>query len=149
MKKVLILITKIFFIYCFSGGLYVMLETLFRGYSFMEMYYLGGLLGLLAYFLNNIFSYDMDFILQCLVCTIIGTFSECIVGLIFNSDYHIWDYRGLPLSFFNDQCNLFFVLLWFILFAICIPLLDYVGWKCWGEEKPYYKIFNKVVFKFK
>lgn len=146
--KILKTIAKIFFIYCFSGGLYVMFETIFRGYSFMTMYYLGGALGILAYFLNNVFSYDMDFLLQCGICTVIGTISEGVVGTIFNADYHMWDYRNLPFSFFNDQCNVMFVGIWFILFAVCIPIFDYIGWKCWNEPKPYYKIFGKTVFTF-
>ena len=149
MKKFLILLSKLFFIYCFSGGFYLMVETIFRGYSFMEMYYLAGFLGLLAYFLNNIFSYEMDFLLQMIVCTTVGTLGEGVVGIIFNSDHHIWDYRNLPLSFFFDQCNLMFVGLWFLLFLFAIPILDYVGWKCWNEEKPYYKIFGKKFFEYK
>lgn len=122
-----------------------MIETLFRGYTFLEMYYLAGFLGLLAYFLNNIFSYEMDFILQCLTCTIIGTFGEGVIGNLINLDYHIWDYRNLPLSFWNDQINLIFIGLWFILFTFAIPLLDYIGWKCWNEDKPYYMILGKRI----
>lgn len=122
-----------------------MIETLFRGYSFMEMYYLAGILGIIAYFLNNIFSYKMDFILQCSVCTIFGTFAEGVIGNIVNTDYHIWDYRNLPLSFWNNQINLIFICLWFILFLFAIPLLDYIGWKCWNEEKPYYVLFGKKI----
>ena len=122
-----------------------MIETLYRGYSFIEMYYLAGFIGVFAYFLNNIFSYEMDFILQCLTCTVFGTFGEGLVGNLFNTDYHIWDYRNLPLSFWNDQINLIFIFAWFILFVIFIPLLDYIGWKCWNEDKPYYKILNKKI----
>lgn len=122
-----------------------MIETLFRGYTDLSMYYLSGFLGLLAYFLNNIYSYKMDFILQCLTCAIISTFCEGIVGNLINLDYHIWDYRNLPLSFWNDQINLIFFGLWFILFVFAIPLLDYIGWKCWGEDKPYYMIFGKKI----
>lgn len=122
-----------------------MIETLFRGYSFMEMYYLAGILGIIAYFLNNIFSYEMDFLLQCSICTFIGTLSEGIIGNLINLDYHIWDYRNLPLSFWNDQINLIFICLWFILFLFAIPLLDYIGWKCWNEEKPYYVLFGKKI----
>lgn len=145
MNNKLILLSKLFFIYCFSGGLYLMIETLFRWRTDLSMYYLAGFLGLLGYFLNNIFSYKMDFILQCSVCTIIGTFAEGVVGNLINLDYHIWDYRNLPLSFWNDQINLIFVCLWFVLFVFAIPLLDYIGWKCWGEEKPYYMILGKKI----
>lgn len=122
-----------------------MMETLYRWYTDLTMYYLAGFLGILGFFLNNIFSYNMDFILQSSICTIIGTIGEGIVGNIFNLDHHIWDYRNLPLSFWNDQINLFFILLWFILFVFAIPLLDYIGWKCWNEEKPYYVIFGKKI----
>lgn len=122
-----------------------MIETLFRWYTFLEMYYLAGFLGLLGFFLNNIFSYKMDFILQCSICAIISTFFEGLVGNLINLDYHIWDYRNLPLSFWNDQINLIFFGLWFVLFVFAIPLLDYIGWKCWGEEKPYYMILGRKI----
>ena len=149
MKKMVIFLSKLFFIFCFSGGLYLMIELLFRGYTFIEMYYLGGLLGLLAYFLNNIFSFDMDFVLQCLICTLCGTIAEGVTGNIVNQDYHMWDYTNLPFSFWNDQCNLIFMILWFVLFLFAIPLLDYIGWKCWNEERPYYRILGKIIKPYK
>lgn len=145
MKKYLILLSKLFFIYCFSGGLYLMIETLFRWYTDLSMYYLAGFLGLIGFFLNNIFSYNMDFILQCSICTMLSTIAEGIVGNLINLDYHIWDYRNLPLSFWNDQINILFIFLWFVLFFFSIPLLDYIGWKCWNEKKPYYVIFGKKI----
>lgn len=145
MKKFLIFLSKVLLIYSFSGGLYLMIETLYRGYTYLEMYYLAGILGVIAYFINNILSYDFDFSLQVLIMTAIGTFGEGLVGNIFNKDYHIWDYRMLPLSFWNDQCNLIFVLCWLVLFIIGIPLLDYIGYKCWNEPKPYYKVFGKII----
>lgn len=126
-----------------------MIETLYRHHTYLEMYYLAGFLGIIAYFLNNMFSYELDFLLQCSICTTVGTLGEGLVGNLFNKDYHMWDYRDLPFSFWNNQINLFFILIWFILFIIVIPLLDYVGWKCWNEPKPYYKIFKYKIHLFK
>lgn len=144
-KNLIVFLSKLLFIYAFSGGLYLMIELLFRGYTFLEMYYLAGFLGLIAYFSNNILTYDFDFLLQCILLTIIGTFFEGVVGNLVNTDYHMWDYTTLPFSFWNDQCNLIFMFFWFLLFIITVPLLDYIGWKCWNEEKPYYRIFGKLI----
>ena len=47
--------------------------------------------------LNNFFSYEMDFGLQVLICTLFATGNEWITGLLVNRDYHIWDYRDVPL----------------------------------------------------
>ncbi len=151
-KKYLKELAKMFFIYCFSGGSYLMMETLYRGYSFMEMYYLAGLLGVIAIFVNNFMSYETDYILQCLIMTFIGTLGEGITGILFNSDFHIWDYRGLPGTFFFNQCNIIFVFAWFTVIFFMIPILDYIEWKIFKflpDTPPYYKIFGKKVFQFK
>ena len=129
-----------------------MMETLYRGYSFMEMYYLAGLLGVIAIFVNNFMSYETDYILQCSVMTVIGTLGEGITGVIFNSDFHICDYRGLPGTFFFNQCNVIFVFAWFTVIFFMIPILDYIEWKIFKflpDTPPYYKIFGKKVFQFK
>ena len=143
------------FTFCFTGGLYLLIETFFRGYTFLEMYYLAGIIGIIVHFLNDdtdIFSYETDFVFQLIVYTAIGTMFEGLCGYFYNYDYHIWDYRGLPGSFFFDQCNIFFVFAWFIVFFFIVPVLDYIGWRCFGYMKdtpPYYKIFGRKIFQFK
>ena len=120
--------------------------------SFLEMYYLAGFLGVIAIFINNFMSYDTDYLLQCSIMTAIGTLGEGITGIIFNSDFHIWDYRGLPGTFFFDQCNVLFVIAWFIVIFIMIPILDYIEWRIFDflpDTPPYYIIFGKKVFQFK
>jgi hypothetical protein len=84
--------------------------------------------------------------------TAIGILAEGTCGLLYNYDYHIWDYRGLPGTFFWNQCNAIFAIAWFILFAIVIPLIDYIDWRVFHYKEdtpPYYKIFGKVIFQFK
>ena len=152
MKKVLKVIAKLIFTYALCGGLYVMLELAWRGRSDISMLLLSGFLGLFAMFFNNIFSYETDYIIQVLSVSIIATFFEGLFGNVYNMDYAIWDYRNLPLSFWNDQINLIFFLFWIIIVAIIIPILDYIDWKLFDykpDTPPYYKVFGKIIFRFK
>ena len=112
MKKVLKVVVKLIFTYALCGGLYLMIEMLWRNHTFLSMFWLAGFLGLFAMFFNNIFSYETDYIIQVLSVSIIATFFEGLFGNIYNMNYTIWDYRNLPLSFWNDQINLIFFLFW-------------------------------------
>ena len=152
MKKVLKVIAKLIFTYALCGGLYVMLELAWRGRSDISMLLLSGFLGLFAMFFNNIFSYETDYIIQVLSVSIIATFFEGLFGNVYNMDYAIWDYRNLPLSFWNDQINLIFFLFWITIVAIIIPILDYIDWKLFDykpDTPPYYKVFGKIIYQFK
>ena len=152
MKKVLKVIAKLIFTYALCGGLYLMIEMLWRNHTFLSMFWLAGFLGLFAMFFNNIFSYETDYIIQVLSVSIIATFFEGLFGNVYNMNYTIWDYRNLPLSFWNDQINLIFFLFWIIIVAIIIPILDYIDWKLFDykpDTPPYYKVFGKIIFQFK
>ena len=152
MKKVLKVIAKLIFTYALCGGLYLMIEMLWRNHTFLSMFWLAGFLGLFAMFFNNIFSYETDYIIQVLSVSIIATFFEGLFGNVYNMDYAIWDYRNLPLSFWNDQINLIFFLFWIIIVAIIIPILDYIDWKLFNykpDTPPYYKVFGKIIYQFK
>ena len=143
-KHIIKLILELFFIYAFTGGVYLAIETLYRGYSFMGMYYLAGIIGIIAYFINNtIMSYKTDFTIQVLTMTAIGTFFEGLYGNLFNMNYLTWDYRALPLSLWNDQINVIFIFAWLLIMTFTIPLLDYIDYKVFGGEKPYYIVFGK------
>lgn len=152
LKRIFKVFLKIIFIYAFTGGLYLLLETAFRQYTFVEMFYLAGCVGLAAMFFNNIFSYDMDYLLQIFIVGSLCVFGEGLVGNWLNMDYHMWDYRTLPCSMWNDQINVIFMLIWYILVAIIIPVLDYIDWKLFDYKKdtpPYYMVFGKKIFQFK
>ena len=152
MKKVLKAIAKLIFTYALCGGLYLMIEMLWRNHTFLSMFWLAGFLGLFAMFFNNIFSYETDYIIQVLSVSIIATFFEGLFGNVYNMDYAIWDYRNLPLSFWNDQINLIFFLFWIIIVSIIIPILDYIDWKLFNykpDTPPYYKVFGKIIYQFK
>jgi hypothetical protein len=150
-KAVINEIAKLLFVYALSGGLYLLIETLYRGYTYLEMYYLAGFLGIIGMLINDFFSYDLDYILQCLILTVIGTIGEGLTGIVFNTDFHIWDYRGLFGTFFYDQCNIFFVIVWFLLFFFIVPIIDFVEWDLFGykpDTPPYYMIFGRKISPF-
>ncbi len=133
------------------GTLYTICELLWKAdptklhYS---MFILAAFGGITVGQLNNRFTYDMDLFLQCLIGGIIVTIGEGIVGHIFNSNYTCWDYRMLPLSFWNAQINLFFSLIWaFILCPLAILIDDaYDYYILKSRDRPYYILCGKVLF---
>ena len=138
-------------IYIFSGVLYITIELFFRHRTDITMFLLAGICGLILAGLNNIYTYELDFSIQVILSTFCITLGEYIFGVIFNSDYHIWDYRNLPFSI-NGYVNLYFSLMWLVIATFGIPLLDYIEWKVFKykyEIPPYYKIFGKKIFQFK
>ena len=152
-KKLLLEIVRVGFSFSFCGGFYLLLELLWKQHSDISMFLIGGVIGTMCYFINNIFSYDFDYLAQIGICAASATLFEGIVGNIVNLDYMIWDYRNMPFgNFFNDQCNVLFVGVWFLLIAIFIPILDYMDWQLFHympDTPPYYKVFGRKIFQFK
>ena len=117
-KKLFMEIIRLCFSFSFCGGFYLMLELLWKQHSDISMFLIGGIIGTMCYFINNIFSYDFDYLAQIGICTVSATLFEGIVGNIVNVDFSIWDYRHMAFgNFFNDQCNIIFVGIWFLLIA--------------------------------
>lgn len=133
------------------GVIYIQCEIFWkRGFDQLHwsMFVLAAINGTIVGLLNDRYSYEMDLTLQYLIGGILVTIGEGIVGHIFNTNYTIWDYRALPLSFWNAQINLLFSLIWaFILCPIAIiidDLYDYYILK--SDDRPYYKLCGKVLF---
>lgn len=134
-------------VFILGGFIYCGIELVFRGRTHLTMFLLAGCCSLIMAGLNNIFSFDMPFLLQIMMSGCACIIGEYIFGLLFNGDFTIWDYRGLPGTFANGQLNVLFCILWLLLSAIGIPIMDYVEWKYFKEEpKPYYIIFGKKVY---
>lgn len=94
-----------------AGGLgYVGLELLWRGWSHGSMFLAGGSCFLLLGKLNQT-QPRLPWPLRALMGTLIITTVELTVGLLFNRDYTVWDYRGMPANYFGQVC-LPFSLLW-------------------------------------
>lgn len=140
----------ILFVLC--GTLYYCIELIYRGYSHMSMFLLAGFLSLFCIdIINNIWGYDLDYLIQVGISTVLCTIGEGITGIIVNicMDLKIWDYSSVSFTFFYGQCNLFFVGAWMLIIGLIgIPLCDaYWYYICKDSKQPYYKIFGKEIFR--
>lgn len=122
-----------------TGGIfYVCLELLWRGRSDITSFFMGGIALLVVGQLNEGYDYNMPIWYQMIISGTFITSMEYIVGKIFNSDYHIWDYRGMWLNIDGQVCLVYF-LLWCLLSLMGIMLDDLIRWKFFGEDKPKYR----------
>ena len=106
------------------------------------MWVCGGLAFVIIGCLNNVITWSMSLFKQCLIGGIcVVTPVELIFGLIVNQNHNVWDYRNMPLSFFDGQICVPFTLLWCFLSIIAIVIDDYLRYYIFNEEKPHYKLF--------
>ncbi len=135
------------------GFTYYMLECFFRGYSHWSMFLLAGLLSFVIDGVNNILSFECDYLIQVLIVTTLCTIAEGCCGLIVNVwlQLNVWNYSKLWGTFFFGQCNTFFVIVWLVLIALIgIPLCDSYNYYILKIEPcPYYIIFGHKFLQFK
>jgi uncharacterized membrane protein len=119
------------------GGL---IETLWRGYSHISMFIVGGICFVLIGLVNEYLSFQTPLWKQQLIATAIITSIEFIAGLILNIwlQLNIWDYSNLSFSLLG-QISLKYSILWFLLSLLAIVLDDWLRWWLFDEEKPHYK----------
>ena len=137
------------------GFTYYMLECFFRGYSHWSMFLLAGFLGIFVIDgVNNVLSFECDYLIQVLIVTTLCTIAEGCCGLIVNVwlGLNVWDYSNMPWgTFFFGQCNIIFCLVWMALVGLFgifyCDGYDYYIMKI--DPCPYYKIFGKVFLHFK
>lgn len=137
-------------ILAFSGYLYVCMELVYRGTSDITMMFCASICVVPMFALNEWFTYEMNFFKQIFICSIFCTIVEFIFGLIFNMDYHIWDYRNMPLNIMGLVCPQFMVI-WAAISAAIIPLMDFIDYYIFNEgEAPYYVLtkHKRIYMKF-
>ena len=128
------------------GAIYFVIESLYKGHwTDWRMFILSAVIGLIIGCLNELFSYDTDFVLQCFTGTLVALLCECIFGYQWNviQGLALWDYANLPFSAVANQINLFFGVVWFVLSGICVILDDALHYYVWKHERPYYRIGQK------
>lgn len=162
MGRFLKIICKYLTMFTITGSIYYLIEYIWKRLIIKcnselswRMFALSGILCLIIGMLNNIFTYEADFLLQSLVGSLLITLSEGIAGYQWNTIEHlnIWDYSNLMFSFIaGNICVEFTILAWVPLSAITIVFMDYLDWKWFGymsSTPPYYKIFGKKIFQFR
>ena len=126
--------------FCYMG-----IEVMFRGYTYILMGITGGIAFVMIDKINDIFSFEVDILIQCTIGSLIITIFELIIGCglqILNLP-PMWDYSDLPLNYKGVIC-VPFSLLWILLSFGVILLADVINYYVFHEEIiPYYKIFGK------
>lgn len=122
-----------------GGAIYFCIEILWRGYSHVSMFLLGGICFVLLGLINEFLSWNMGLLWQSLIGTGIVTLLELITGLIVNIHLglNVWDYSNLPLNFMG-QISVVYGLLWIPLSCAAIVLDDYIRFWLFNEEYPHY-----------
>ena len=130
---------------------YITIEVCFRGYSYPLMGCCGGLLLLIMDSLNNRISWDFDLLLSGCIGSCATTLIELVIGesLIALNLPPMWDYSNVPLNFDGVIC-VPFSLIWILLSIVGVFLADAINYYVFEElPVPYYKVFGKVILRFK
>ena len=136
------------------GFIYCMIEILFRGWSHWSMFVLAGFLGVFCVdSINNVLSFDCDYIVQILISTILCTIGEGISGIILNVwlQLNVWNYSKMTFgTFFFGQCNVLFCFAWALIISVVIFYCDAYNYYILKIEPcPYYIIFGHKFLQFK
>ena len=120
-----------------GGGLYYLVEILYRGYSHWSMFLLGGIAFLFCGIQGRAVKWRDPLIKQLIRCSIFITVAEFITGIIVNRwmDLNVWDYSDLPFNVMG-QISLYFALAFTGLSIIGIPLSGYLMYWLTGELRP-------------
>ena len=92
-----------------GGGGYVLIELLYRGRSHVTMFLAGGTAFLLLGKLEEVRP-RLPGLLRPVAGAGIITMVELFFGMVFNRDYRVWDYRGVPGNYLGQICPRFFLI---------------------------------------
>ena len=89
-----------------GGSLYYSFEVVFRGYSHISMFILGGLCMVFCAFQGIISNWTEPLWKQVLRCSLFVTAGEFITGIIVNKWLHlkVWDYSDQPFQLWGQIC---------------------------------------------
>ena len=142
------------FIVLFSFGFfaYMLIELIYRQYTFILMGVCGGIAIVLLDQINDKISWDTDILIQGACGSLIITFFEYVIGELFLNGVLpvMWDYSNVFLNYKGIIC-LPFSLVWVGLSIVAVVIADAINYYLLDDEEvvPYYKLFGKTIFKFK
>lgn len=127
---------RILTIWATLGAAYVVIETLFRGYSHPSMFVVGGLCGVLVGAINqNPRFYRAPVIVQSVIGAVIVLAVEFISGCVLNLwlGLGVWDYSNQPGNVLGQICPAF-GLLWFFIMPLAIWAEDTTRYLIWAYD---------------
>lgn len=129
------------FLWVLGGTLYYSVEILFRGFSHVSMFILGGICMMFFAWQGRRECFSKPLWLQVIRCTIFVTACEFITGLIVNKwlKLSVWDYSDQPFHLFGQIC-LPFAIIFSGLSALGILLDGYLLHWIFHEEKPRFRV---------
>lgn len=138
LKTAVCCIIQNFSLFIIGGMLYTLIELLFRGYSHISMFILGGIDFVIIGTMNE-YSTQKNIFTQSLLGAMIITLSELITGYIVNIKLglNVWDYSNLPLNFAGQIC-LYYSLLWIPVSFAAVLVDDLLRFWFFNEDIPSY-----------
>ena len=121
-----------------GGGLYILIELLWRGRSHISMFLLGGLCFWLIGRLDR--NHPAPVPVQAFLGAAMVTALELVTGLVVNRwlGLNVWDYSNLPMNFLGQICLPYF-LLWVPLCTAAVFAEDGLRWLLFHTPLPPYR----------
>ena len=122
------------FLFIIGGGLYSLLEVLYRGFTHWTMTITGGACLILMYRADMKLETSRLW-KKCLIGSGIITSLEFIVGCIVNRIFKldVWDYSKSPFNVLGQIC-LPFSFIWFLISAPVVYLSKYIKYKIFDRK---------------
>lgn len=129
-----------------GGSTYVTVEVFFRSRSHWTMFVVASVVFITVGLLNELFSWETSLIWQVLIGVAMATLVELLTGLVVNVwlGWAIWDYSQMPGNLWGQICPQF-AAAWAPLILLAIVLDDVIRWRCFGEERPQYRVGQKYI----
>lgn len=133
-----------------GASLYLLVEIIFRNYTFRLSAIMAAIAFVIGNNLNNKYSWKMDLLLQCGIIAVLITGLEATIG---NLDYYflhqnMWDYSGMPLSALNGKICIPFTIIWFIFGFFIVFAGDAIEYYWFHDnDRPEYWILGKRIWQ--
>ena len=135
-------IEKLIVLFYIGGGLYNIIELLWRGFTHPSMFIVGGICFLIIGGINEYLPWEMCLFEQCCRGALAVTLVELVSGIILNLwlGLGVWNYAMIPGNIFGQIC-LPFSFAWLVLSGLGIVFDDWLRYWLFGEERPHYTLF--------
>ena len=134
-------IIEYFSLWGMGGSIYYCFELIFRGYSHISMFILGGISMMFITFQGQASNWREPLWKQVVRCSIFVTAGEFITGIIVNKwmKLKVWDYSDQPFQLFGQIC-LPFAIIFSGLCTLGIVISGYFLHIFFREEIPKFRV---------